>query len=99
MKSGTLKPFTTTNLVVFAPDNHSVDCDDTSFVASGDALIVDPGCHSNLHKEVRSYAENTALLILFTNEFELELSFAWPAKRKRVYSSKRAILCQCSSNL
>lgn len=64
MKSGTLKPFTTTNLVVFAPDNHSVDCDDTSFVASGDALIVDPGCHSNLHKEVRSYAEDTALLIL-----------------------------------
>ncbi|GMN38606.1 hypothetical protein TIFTF001_007836 [Ficus carica] len=53
MKSGTLKPFTTTNLVVFAPDNHSVDCDDTSFVASGDALIVDPGCHSNLHKELK----------------------------------------------
>ncbi|XP_024023245.1 uncharacterized protein LOC21398546 isoform X1 [Morus notabilis] len=53
MKSRTLKPFTTTNLIVFAPESPSADCDDASFVASGDALIVDPGCHSNLYEELK----------------------------------------------
>lgn len=52
MHSRTAKPFHTTNLVVFAPDNPSGYCGDTSFVASGDALIVDPGCHSDLRQEV-----------------------------------------------
>lgn len=75
MKSRTLKPFTTTNLIVFAPESPSADCDDASFVASGDALIVDPGCHSNLYEEVLSFAEKIALLMLFTNEFKFELSF------------------------
>lgn len=52
MRSRTLKPFKTTNLVVFAPENGSGDHHETHFVAYGDALIVDPGCHSKLHAEV-----------------------------------------------
>lgn len=53
MRSRTLKPFTTTNLVVFAPENVSVmDGQERDFVIHGDALIVDPGCHYKLHTEV-----------------------------------------------
>uniref|UniRef100_A0A1J3CNB3 Beta-lactamase-like protein 2 n=1 Tax=Noccaea caerulescens TaxID=107243 RepID=A0A1J3CNB3_NOCCA len=53
MRSRTLKPFKTTNLVVFAPENGSGDHHETDFVAYGDALIVDPGCHSKLHAELK----------------------------------------------
>ncbi|PON59016.1 Metallo-beta-lactamase [Trema orientale] len=54
MKSRTAKPFHTTNLIVFAPDNPSDYRGDICFVASGDALIVDPGCHSDLHEELKN---------------------------------------------
>ncbi|PKI45855.1 hypothetical protein CRG98_033753 [Punica granatum] len=53
MRSKTAKPFHTTNLVVFAPENDSGECKDGSFVASGDALIVDPGCRSESLEELR----------------------------------------------
>ncbi|KAA8529129.1 hypothetical protein F0562_034072 [Nyssa sinensis] len=52
MGSRTAKPFRTTNLVVFAPENVSDDYGDNSFVAHGEALIVDPGCRSEFHKEL-----------------------------------------------
>lgn len=52
MRSRTLKPFKTTNLVVFAPANGSGDHQETHFVAHGDALMVDPGCLNKLHVEV-----------------------------------------------
>lgn len=52
MGSRTGKPFHTTNLVVFAPHNLPNDCGDNNFVAYGDALIVDPGCRSEFHKEL-----------------------------------------------
>ncbi|KAL6529215.1 hypothetical protein OROGR_014838 [Orobanche gracilis] len=52
MRSRTTKPFHTTNLVVFAPQTiHDGFCVD-NFVASGDALIIDPGCSSAMHKEL-----------------------------------------------
>ncbi|KAI5677540.1 hypothetical protein M9H77_08490 [Catharanthus roseus] len=51
MVSRTAKPFRTTNLVVFAPGSAN-SCGDDSFVAQADALIVDPGCSSALHKEL-----------------------------------------------
>ncbi|KAL6573722.1 hypothetical protein OROHE_002181 [Orobanche hederae] len=52
MRSRTTKPFHTTNLVVFAPRTiHDGFCGD-NFVASGDALIIDPGCISAMHKEL-----------------------------------------------
>jgi hypothetical protein len=52
MRSRTAKPFHTTNLVVFAPESVKNKCEDYNFVAHGDALIVDPGCRANFHKEV-----------------------------------------------
>lgn len=52
MGSKTARPFQTTNLVVFAPKYNSQECEDGSFVACGDALIVDPGCRFAFHEEV-----------------------------------------------
>lgn len=52
MGSRTAKPYRTTNLVVFAAKSSHDYCGDHSFVAHGDALILDPGCRSELHKEV-----------------------------------------------
>ncbi|CAK7326618.1 unnamed protein product [Dovyalis caffra] len=51
MKSRTSKPFHTTNLVIFAPENVKNESEDYNFVARGDALIVDPGCQANFHEE------------------------------------------------
>ncbi|KAK9277248.1 hypothetical protein L1049_006787 [Liquidambar formosana] len=52
MGSRTAKPFHTTNLVVFAPEDVPGDSGDKSFFIHGDALIVDPGCHSEFHGEL-----------------------------------------------
>ncbi|KAG7592991.1 Metallo-beta-lactamase [Arabidopsis thaliana x Arabidopsis arenosa] len=57
MRSRTLKPFKTTNLVVFAPENGSGDHQGTDFVAHGDALIVDPGCLFKLHVELKKIVD------------------------------------------
>ncbi|CAN8313290.1 unnamed protein product [Cochlearia groenlandica] len=57
MRSRTLKPFTTTNLVVFAPENGSGKHQGTDFVAYGDALIVDPGCLQKLHVELKKIVD------------------------------------------
>ncbi|XP_047311942.1 uncharacterized protein LOC124915292 isoform X2 [Impatiens glandulifera] len=53
MKSRTGKPFHTTNLVVFAPDRVPHMSGDNGFVASGDALIVDPGCLTQFHEQLQ----------------------------------------------
>ncbi|KAH6810088.1 Metallo-hydrolase/oxidoreductase superfamily protein [Perilla frutescens var. frutescens] len=52
MKSRTAKPFRTTNLIVFVPGTSYNGFNGDSFLASGDALIVDPGCSSAVHKEL-----------------------------------------------
>ncbi|KAK6134103.1 hypothetical protein DH2020_032161 [Rehmannia glutinosa] len=52
MRSRTTKPFHTTNLVVFVPGASYNDFGGDNFVASGDALIIDPGCSSAMHKEL-----------------------------------------------
>lgn len=52
MGSRTARPFQTTNLVVFAPENVPNASKDNKYIASGDALIVDPGCLSEFHGEV-----------------------------------------------
>ncbi|GAB2280040.1 hypothetical protein Dimus_014678 [Dionaea muscipula] len=49
MRSRTAKPFRTTNLVVFAPAAAQNYDYSGTYVASGDALIVDPGCHTEVH--------------------------------------------------
>ncbi|XP_050240839.1 uncharacterized protein LOC126689654 isoform X2 [Quercus robur] len=51
--SKTAKPFRTTNLIIFAPENVSNESENNSFVACGDALIVDPGCRSEFHEELQ----------------------------------------------
>ncbi|MCL7021905.1 hypothetical protein MKW94_006657, partial [Papaver nudicaule] len=51
MGSKTQKPFRTTNLVVIAPDNVTDGCGGSDFSVYGDALIMDPGCRSECHKE------------------------------------------------
>ncbi|GAB2297018.1 hypothetical protein Dimus_031122 [Dionaea muscipula] len=52
MQSRTAKPFGTTNLVVIAPEAAQSNDVCGHFVASGDALIVDPGCHSKVHEQL-----------------------------------------------
>ncbi|GMH27491.1 hypothetical protein Nepgr_029334 [Nepenthes gracilis] len=52
MRSKTAKPFHTTNLVVVAPENAPNNCSSETFAASGDAIIVDPGCNSVFHGEL-----------------------------------------------
>ncbi|KAF8390105.1 hypothetical protein HHK36_024627 [Tetracentron sinense] len=52
MGSRTAKPFRTTNLVVFVPENVTDGFGDKTFVVNGDALIVDPGCLSEFHAEL-----------------------------------------------
>lgn len=51
--SRTAKPFHTTNLIIFAPENVLNESENNSFVARGDALIVDPGCQSEFHEELQ----------------------------------------------
>ncbi|CAK9159518.1 unnamed protein product [Ilex paraguariensis] len=53
MGSRTGKPFHTTNLVVFAPENNHGNHGDSNYVAHGDALIMDPGCLPEFHGELR----------------------------------------------
>ncbi|KAK7390884.1 hypothetical protein VNO78_19046 [Psophocarpus tetragonolobus] len=52
MGSRTLKPFHTTNLVVFAPENVPNNSEENNIFLRGDALIVDPGCLSKFHGEL-----------------------------------------------
>ncbi|XP_070042401.1 uncharacterized protein [Nicotiana tomentosiformis] len=52
MESRTAKPFRTTNLIVFLPGGNDSGCDD-SFVAHGEALIVDPGCKSASYEQLK----------------------------------------------
>ncbi|KAJ6813258.1 uncharacterized protein M6B38_144815 [Iris pallida] len=52
MRSRTQKPFRTTNLIVMVP-NHDVNISENfGHITAGDALLVDPGCCSQFHKEL-----------------------------------------------
>ncbi|XP_038986057.1 uncharacterized protein LOC103718831 [Phoenix dactylifera] len=52
MKSRTREPFHTTNLVVMVPNNATDRSEHSSFITYGDALLMDPGCCSQLHGEL-----------------------------------------------
>ncbi|XP_059316935.1 uncharacterized protein LOC132067657 [Lycium ferocissimum] len=52
MESRTAKPFRTTNLIVFLPGGDASGRDD-SFIAHGEALIVDPGCKSASYEQLK----------------------------------------------
>lgn len=53
MKSRTLAPFRTTNLVVVRSTNGAGGSTCSDFFVSGEALLIDPGCSSQVHAEVR----------------------------------------------
>lgn len=55
MKSRTAKPFHTTNLVVVVANNAFHEPKESNFVANGEALLVDPGCSSQFHGDVRNF--------------------------------------------
>ncbi|KAG9450584.1 hypothetical protein H6P81_010549 [Aristolochia fimbriata] len=52
MRSRTKEPFRTTNLIVIVADDFTASSENSSFSISGDALIMDPGCHTEFHSEL-----------------------------------------------
>lgn len=78
MRSRTLKPFHTTNLVVFAPENVPNDSEESNFIARGDALIVDPGCLSEFHGEVYFYTTSKSAVVAFDSSFiPFSIPYSW----------------------
>jgi hypothetical protein len=55
MKSKTLQPFRTTNLVVVLGASDASGSTRSDFFASGDALLIDPGCCTQVHAEARTF--------------------------------------------
>lgn len=74
MGSRTAKPFHTTNLVVFAPENVPNASKDNQLIVYGDALIVDPGCLSKFHGEV-ILLHNMQNCAVNTCHFSLQIMF------------------------
>ena len=62
MKSKTLQPFRTTNLVVVRATNVAGGSTCSDFFACGDALLLDPGCSSQVHAEVRAISSDFLLI-------------------------------------
>ncbi|KAL6626682.1 hypothetical protein ACP70R_030408 [Stipagrostis hirtigluma subsp. patula] len=69
MKSKTLQPFRTTNLVVVRATNGTGECKRSDCVLSGDALLLDPGCCSQVHGELADLVNSLPrkLLVLVTH--------------------------------
>ncbi|XP_062192430.1 uncharacterized protein LOC133895910 isoform X2 [Phragmites australis] len=69
MKSKTLQPFHTTNLVVVRATSGAGGSTRSDFVTSGDALIIDPGCSSQVHAELADLVKSLPkkLLVLVTH--------------------------------
>jgi hypothetical protein len=62
MKSKTLHPFRTTNLVVVRATNGASGSSCSDFFACGDALLLDPGCSSQVHAEVKEISSDCVLV-------------------------------------
>ncbi|CAO2174493.1 unnamed protein product [Urochloa humidicola] len=69
MKSKTLQPFRTTNLVVVRATNGASGSACSDFFACGDALLLDPGCSSQVHAELADLVDSLPkkLLVLVTH--------------------------------
>ncbi|KAF8724522.1 hypothetical protein HU200_020777 [Digitaria exilis] len=69
MKSKTLPPFRTTNLVVVQATNGAGGSTCSDFFACGDALLLDPGCSSQVHAELADLVKSLPkkLLVLVTH--------------------------------
>ncbi|XP_006643687.1 uncharacterized protein LOC102718960 isoform X1 [Oryza brachyantha] len=69
MKSRTLQPFRTTNLVVVLAANAAGGSACSDCVASGDALLIDPGCCSQVHGKLAELVDSLPkkLVVLVTH--------------------------------
>ncbi|CAO2160942.1 unnamed protein product [Urochloa humidicola] len=69
MKSKTLQPFRTTNLVVVRATNGASGSACSDFFACGDALLLDPGCSSQVHAKLADLVDSLPkkLLVLVTH--------------------------------
>ncbi|KAG8053533.1 hypothetical protein GUJ93_ZPchr0001g30673 [Zizania palustris] len=69
MKSRTLQPFRTTNLVVVLATNAAGGSTCSDCAASGDALLIDPGCCSQVHGKLADLVNSLPkkLLVLVTH--------------------------------
>ncbi|KAG2595855.1 uncharacterized protein LOC120706094 isoform X1 [Panicum virgatum] len=69
MKSKTLQPFRTTNLVVVRATNVAGGSTCSDCFACGDALLLDPGCSSQVHAELADLVDSLPkkLLVLVTH--------------------------------
>ncbi|KAK1281345.1 hypothetical protein QJS04_geneDACA003069 [Acorus gramineus] len=66
MPSRTKEPFRTTNLVVIAPNIVLDNFGDSSSIIHADALIMDPGCRSDCHDELKEIVAGLPIkLIVF----------------------------------
>jgi len=85
MDSATLKPFSKTNMVVFAPTAPLTHAIDTSVaIACGDALICDPGCypvaaHAQLAKVVNELPKK---LLVFVTHHHMDHHDGLPTVRQ-----------------
>ncbi|PWZ32377.1 Hydroxyacylglutathione hydrolase [Zea mays] len=72
MKSRTLAPFRTTNLVVVRSTNGAGGSTCSDFFASGEALLIDPGCISQVHAELADLIDSLPkrLLVLVTHHHQ-----------------------------
>uniref|UniRef100_A0A453DU11 Metallo-beta-lactamase domain-containing protein n=3 Tax=Aegilops tauschii subsp. strangulata TaxID=200361 RepID=A0A453DU11_AEGTS len=69
MKSSTLRPFRTTNLVVIQATSGTCASKRSDYFACGDALLIDPGCCSQVHTELADLVNSLPkkLLVLVTH--------------------------------
>ncbi|KQK02554.1 uncharacterized protein LOC100840116 isoform X2 [Brachypodium distachyon] len=69
MKSRTLAPFRTTNLVVIQATSDACGSKRSDFFACGDALLIDPGCCSQVHGELADLVNSLPkkLVVLVTH--------------------------------
>ncbi|VAH71608.1 uncharacterized protein [Triticum aestivum] len=69
MKSSTLRPFRTTNLVVIQATSGTCGSKRPDYFACGDVLLIDPGCCSQVHTELADLVNSLPkkLLVLVTH--------------------------------
>ncbi|ONM30233.1 Metallo-hydrolase/oxidoreductase superfamily protein [Zea mays] len=79
MKSRTLAPFRTTNLVVVRSTNGAGGSTCSDFFASGEALLIDPGCSSQVHAELADLIDSLPkrLLVLVTHHHQDHIEGTW----------------------
>jgi len=70
MRSRTAKPFHTTNLVVMVPHNSINKPEGLDIITYGDALLMDPGCCTQSHSEVCTFALIQIYNVFYIRRFQ-----------------------------